>query len=175
MFVCSDGGVGVATCTGPAEVDTSTAGPRTFTVTGTDAVANTTTVTHAYTVTPAGGAADTVAITLTGAISSRRAGPLASGDFTVTRDARGVRAVSGTGTTGTTTVSLSVSRLLCTSVHVGTVRMTDATRHLSVTTPLLLVPVRTAGATGATASSTWFTSTWPVHSYRLTWRVDDLA
>jgi hypothetical protein len=44
-------------------------------------------------------------------------------------------------------VSLSVSRSLWTSVHVGTVRITDAARHLSVTTPLWLVPVRTAGPT----------------------------
>lgn len=54
-YACTDGGSGVATCTGPvpsgASIDTSTAGLHSFTVTATDNVGNLSTQTVTYTVT----------------------------------------------------------------------------------------------------------------------------
>jgi hypothetical protein len=53
-YSCSDGGSGVATCSGPvssgAAIDTSTVGTKTLTVTATDVVGNTTSQSVSYTV-----------------------------------------------------------------------------------------------------------------------------
>jgi hypothetical protein len=54
-FSCSDGGSGLASCTGPATVDTSSVGSHGFTVDATDDVGNASTETHSYTVTYATG------------------------------------------------------------------------------------------------------------------------
>ncbi len=57
-FSCADGGSGMATCTGSvangAPLDTSSAGPHTFTVQAADATGNTASVTVTYTVVAAG-------------------------------------------------------------------------------------------------------------------------
>jgi X-Pro dipeptidyl-peptidase len=47
---CADGGSGVASCAGPARLDTTAAGPHALTVTGRDAVGNARTARWAYTV-----------------------------------------------------------------------------------------------------------------------------
>lgn len=55
-FACADAGSGVATCSGPATLDTAVPGNKTFTVTATDIAGNTASKSVEYVVeTPAGG------------------------------------------------------------------------------------------------------------------------
>jgi hypothetical protein len=49
-YGCSDGGSGLATCSGPASVDTSSVGSKTFTASGSDVVGNIGSDTNAYSV-----------------------------------------------------------------------------------------------------------------------------
>lgn len=50
-FTCADGGSGVATCDGPANVDTASTGLKTFSVNATDAVLNASAASEPYSVT----------------------------------------------------------------------------------------------------------------------------
>jgi hypothetical protein len=65
-FGCADetGGSGVASCVGPAQIDTSTLGAHNFSVTGTDNSGNHSTITVPYVVDPADVTAPTITVTV---------------------------------------------------------------------------------------------------------------
>ncbi len=130
---------------------------------------------------PAPPATDSVGVAVTGGITYSNSGSISSGNFTVTRDQRGVIRVDGYGTLpgaagGSATVVANVNRFWIFPLYFGIVRVLDPQAGINLNTPVLFAGVVSAGTNGATSSSGWIDfSSWPWRGYRVTWTVDDLA
>ena len=109
-YSCSDDADPAPSCVGPvasgSQIDTSTAGPKSFTVTATDSSGNTHSETHSYTVKPTYGLTGFSAPVDHGALNVSKAGQTIPLKFRVT-DA------SGHGITTLTTVPVKATSLSC--------------------------------------------------------------
>ena len=176
-LVCDDLLSGIASCTGPAELDTSTPGTRSATFTAVDRAGHTATATVSYTVVappppPPPAARDRISLSIK-ELRFAVDGEIVSGGFDVTRDPAGtVVAINGTAVVvspaGTqTTVSVAAVRLR--GAWVGTTSVSDAARAIDVE-----APVKNGNAIsvdGTTVLSGSFTAKKP--KVTITWTITD--
>ncbi len=160
-LACSDPHSGVATCTGPATLDTSTSGSRTVTFNATDLAGNSIQRTLAYTVLappPPPPAKDVVNIRIP-ELGYTVDGAVTSGGFEITKSNNGqVTSVSGTATYTRTngnrvTVTILVVRIA--GVWIGAINVNDPSARVNVSAGTLSRSGVTAvGSNGATGQFT---------------------
>ena len=178
-YDCVDVTSGIASCTGSvpngSPIDTSTPGTKTLTVTATDNAGNTTTETRTLTVTgvtpPAG--TDHVSVRYSGAVAANYDADL-TGQVVLTRVKGKITAATASGTVpgaagGTATVEVSARRLWNTSLFLGRITVTDPSRSLSESAPIL--GNVTASGSKVSGTSRWFTS--KLAPYSVTWAITD--
>jgi len=168
---CNDATSGVATCEGPATLDTTTPGNHVATFTATDVAGNSTTHTLSYSVVAAPGA-DHLSVSIP-QLGFMLDGSVTSGGFTIARNASGQPVgVAGTATLpgpsgGTTTVGILVVRVA--GVWIGGITISDPATSLN--TRVATLSRTSVQATGPDAVTGTFTN--PRTGLTVTWTVID--
>lgn len=125
---------------------------------------------------------DEVSVTISGGINYTASGSLTSGDVNVNPAGTGtISSVTGSGTipgpnSGTATVTFAVSRVSWAGSYTGSVRVSDPTNGVSLTTTLYFKPVGRNAGQADTAKASYSGSVWvggQLKSYSITWTVKD--
>jgi hypothetical protein len=123
---------------------------------------------------------DSVSVRITGAIDYTNQGS-GNGGFTVTKDAFGVRSVSGSldipgAAGGTAKVGVTATRAWILPLWTGKVTVNDPASNVSISPPLFGAVTSDTAPNSAKGTINWFvTGTFPqlIRTYTLNWSVTD--
>lgn len=123
---------------------------------------------------------DQIEVAITGGLTYANSKTLTSGNYTISKDGRGITSVSGSGTfpsaiSGDAQVAVSVSRVWILPTYLGTMRVSDPAAGISLTHSIFFGRVTATGAHGATNTQNWRDfAHFPWKPYTLTWTIQDL-
>lgn len=160
------------------QVTYSTPGTYIVTLKLTDNRGGTTSVTETVTVDPTAAASDRIKLQFVGGVNYTFDGKTQGGSLKITRDAFGIKSVTGTAPyagagNSVASVAVNLNRVLIFNAFLGTVVVSDATNGInSVSTSLFLTPLTSPSATSARGSGSGTTAG---RTYNLLFTIDDRA